>query len=228
MADRSYSECTMDDSSRLLDSIWILLTVRVMAEVATDLKSPVIIGELLTGIVIILAAPAVKIVSLGCKCFEAVSEVPGLLPTTIMSLVLFFAWLAHAVGTPELLGRLAAGLTLSRRFFPTFGAAMHEDPALAHRIDAELKTHRASDHPHLLRHGRAVPESARYRLELELHLVVLPCPAGRRRAGLADRRPDRARDLAGVMDHRHGDDSAWRGRPDLRRTWSCRRHEAMP
>jgi Kef-type K+ transport system membrane component KefB len=68
-----------------------------------------------------------------------VSEVPGLVPTAMVSLVLFFAWLAHAVGAPELLGGFAAGLALSRRFFLPFGAALHADPDFAHRVEEQMK-----------------------------------------------------------------------------------------
>jgi Kef-type K+ transport system membrane component KefB len=57
----------------------------------------------------------------------------------MVSLVLFFAWLAHAVGAPELLGGFAAGLALSRRFFLPFGAALHADPAFAHRVEEQMK-----------------------------------------------------------------------------------------
>lgn len=98
-------------------------------------------GKVLLFILIffVLAAPAAKIISVVIKRFDAVSEVPGLVPTTIVALVLFFAWLAHAVGAPELLGGFAAGLALSRRFFLPFGAALHEDPAFAQRVEAEMK-----------------------------------------------------------------------------------------
>ena len=44
------------------------------------------------------------------------------------TLVLLFAWLAHAVGAPALLGGFAAGLALSRRFFLPFGAALQAQP----------------------------------------------------------------------------------------------------
>ena len=53
--------------------------------------------------------------------------------------MLFFAWLAHAVGAPELLGGFAAGLALSRRFFLPFGISLHSDPAFAHRIEEQMK-----------------------------------------------------------------------------------------
>jgi len=66
---------------------------------------------------LVLAPMAAKLFSIMIKHFEVDSEIPGLVPTTIVSLVLFFAWLAHSVGAPELLGGFAAGLALSRRFF---------------------------------------------------------------------------------------------------------------
>ena len=69
----------------------------------------------------VLAPAAAKLMSVVIKRFDASSEIPGLIPTTIVSLVLFFAWLAHAVGAPELLGGFAAGLALSRRFFLPLG-----------------------------------------------------------------------------------------------------------
>jgi Kef-type K+ transport system membrane component KefB len=87
----------------------------------------------------VLAAPAAKIISVVIKRFDAVSEVPGLVPTSIVALVLFFAWLAHAVGAPELLGGFAAGLALSRRFFLPLGAALEADPVFAHRVEKEMK-----------------------------------------------------------------------------------------
>ena len=94
---------------------------------------------LFVGLFFVLAAPAAKLISVVIKRFDKISEVPGLVPTTMVSLVLFFAWLAHAVGAPELLGGFAAGLALSRRFFLPFGAALHADPDFAHRVEGEMK-----------------------------------------------------------------------------------------
>jgi Kef-type K+ transport system membrane component KefB len=94
---------------------------------------------LFVGLFFVLAAPAAKLISVIIKRFDKVSEVPGLVPTTMVSLVLFFAWLAHAVGAPELLGGFAAGLALSRRFFLPFGAALHADPAFAQRVEEQMK-----------------------------------------------------------------------------------------
>jgi Kef-type K+ transport system membrane component KefB len=87
----------------------------------------------------ILAAPVAKMISVVIKRVNLVSEVPGLVPTAIVTLVLFFAWLAHVVGAPELLGGFAAGLALSRRFFLPFGVALHADPVFAHQVGTEMK-----------------------------------------------------------------------------------------
>jgi len=87
----------------------------------------------------VLAPAAAKLMSVVIKRFDAKSEIPGLIPTTIVSLVLFFAWLAHAVGAPELLGGFAAGLALSRRFFLPLGIALHADEAFAERIETQMK-----------------------------------------------------------------------------------------
>jgi len=87
----------------------------------------------------ILAPMAAKLISVLIKRFDSVSEIPGLIPTTIVALVLFFAWLAHVVGAPELLGGFAAGLALSRRFFLPFGVALRTDPVFAHKIEGQMR-----------------------------------------------------------------------------------------
>jgi len=86
-----------------------------------------------------LAPVAAKLISTIIKHFDEVSEISGLIPTMVVSLVLFFAWLAHAMGAPELLGGFAAGLALSRRFFLPFGALLHADPSFAETIEAKMK-----------------------------------------------------------------------------------------
>ena len=87
----------------------------------------------------ILAPLAAKIISILIHRYDNISETPGLIPTTIVSLVLFFAWLAHEVGAPELLGGFAAGLALSRRFFLPFGIALSTDKVFSHRIEDQMR-----------------------------------------------------------------------------------------
>lgn len=91
------------------------------------------------GAFFVLAPIAAKSISLVIKHFDDVSGIPGLIPTTIVSLVLFFAWLAHVMGAPELLGGFAAGLALSRRFFLPFGLALRTDEKFANKIEAQMK-----------------------------------------------------------------------------------------
>jgi len=90
------------------------------------------------GAFFVLAPLAAKFISLLISRFDSISEIPGLIPTTIVSLVLFFAWLAHEVGAPELLGGFAAGLALSRRFFLPFGIALHTDVKFSQRIENQM------------------------------------------------------------------------------------------
>ncbi len=87
----------------------------------------------------LLAPIAARLISLLIKRFDDVTETPGLIPTAMVSLVLLFAWLAHAMGAPELLGGFAAGLALSRRFFLPFGIALHTDPRFSERIENEMR-----------------------------------------------------------------------------------------
>jgi Kef-type K+ transport system membrane component KefB len=87
----------------------------------------------------VLAPVLAKFMSVIIKRFCDVSEIPGLLPTTIVSLVLFFAWLAHAVGAPELLGGFAAGLALSRRFFLPLGVTLRKDEDFAKNIEHQMQ-----------------------------------------------------------------------------------------
>ncbi|WP_225893023.1 MULTISPECIES: cation:proton antiporter [unclassified Methylomonas] len=87
----------------------------------------------------VLAPLFAKAISLLIRQFAKISQTDGLIPTLIVSLVLFFAWLAHEMGAPELLGGFAAGLALSRRFFLPFAMALHEDPDFTGRIEAQMR-----------------------------------------------------------------------------------------
>ncbi|MGD8591129.1 MAG: cation:proton antiporter, partial [Chromatiales bacterium] len=86
----------------------------------------------------VLAPVVARLMSVFIKHFDEVSTIPGLIPTMVVSLVLFFAWLAHVVGAPELLGGFAAGLALSRRFFLPLGVALRKDPEFAARIEDRM------------------------------------------------------------------------------------------
>lgn len=87
----------------------------------------------------VLAPVLAKFMSVFIKRYNDVSEIPGLIPTSIISLVLFFAWLAHAIGAPELLGGFAAGIALSRRFFLPFGISLNTDEAFTKIIESQMQ-----------------------------------------------------------------------------------------
>ena len=91
------------------------------------------------GAFFVLAPMAAKLISVLINRFDSISEIPGLIPTTVVSLVLFFAWLSHVIGAPELLGGFAAGLALSRRFFLPFGISLRTDEAFASRIEEQMR-----------------------------------------------------------------------------------------
>src|SRR6202012_5965923 len=73
------------------------------------------------------------------KKWDEKSDIPGLLPTTIISLILLFAWIAHSLGAPELLGGFAAGLALSRKFFFPFASFLPESQEFTHRVEEQMK-----------------------------------------------------------------------------------------
>ncbi len=102
--------------------------------------SAVNLSKVLTFIMLffLLAPIAAKFISLLIRRIDNYSDIPGLIPIMIISLVLFFAWLANVVGAPELLGGFAAGLALSRRFFLPFGVALHTDRKFAGRIEVQM------------------------------------------------------------------------------------------
>lgn len=86
----------------------------------------------------VLAPILAKLMSLIIRRFDHTSGIPGLIPTMMVSLVLFFAWLAHVIGAPELLGGFAAGLALSRRFFLPLGVSLHSNEQFAEKIKTEM------------------------------------------------------------------------------------------
>lgn len=87
----------------------------------------------------LLAPFAAKLMAEIIRRFEAKSQIPGLLPTTVVALVLFFAWLSHTMGAPELLGGFAAGVALSRRFAVPMGVAISTHHEFAHRMEEQMR-----------------------------------------------------------------------------------------
>ena len=91
------------------------------------------------GVFFLIAPIAAKLLSYLIGHYQTATQIPGLVTTSIISLVLVFAWLAHAIGAPELLGGFAAGLALSRRFFLPFGVALARNPRFADEVERDMK-----------------------------------------------------------------------------------------
>lgn len=88
---------------------------------------------------LVLSPVAAKACTSVIQKWNEKSEIPGLLPTTIVSCILFFAWLAHVLGAPVLLGGFAAGLALSRQFFVPFVPSVKQSHDFSHRVEEQMK-----------------------------------------------------------------------------------------
>ena len=86
----------------------------------------------------LLAPPAAKLISQLIGKWDKKCEIPGLLPTTIISLILLFAWIAYYIGAPELLGGFAVGLGLSKHFPFPFKRFAEESKSFKHRVEEQM------------------------------------------------------------------------------------------
>jgi Kef-type K+ transport system membrane component KefB len=98
-------------------------------------------GKVLLFIILffIISPVLAKIVSQVIRKWNDKSDIPGLLPTAIVALILFFAWLAHVLGAPELLGGFAAGLALSRKFYFPYGSYLQESKKFSEHVEEQMK-----------------------------------------------------------------------------------------
>ncbi|QOY53384.1 cation:proton antiporter [Candidatus Sulfurimonas baltica] len=87
---------------------------------------------------LVLAPILAKSLSYMIHKFNGNDLVPGYIPTIIVSLILFFAYLSHLVGAPAILGSFAAGIALSRRFFLPFGAFLSTNEILLDEVKKSM------------------------------------------------------------------------------------------
>lgn len=80
-----------------------------------------------------------KLVAGVFKRIDARSKVPGAIPSLMMALLLFFAWAAHGIGAPEILGGFVVGLALSREFSVSLHSSLRADHDFAHRVEEQMK-----------------------------------------------------------------------------------------
>ena len=87
----------------------------------------------------LLIAPAFANFASGfMKKFDEHKKVPGFIPTIIISLISFFAYLSHLFGAPEILGSFAAGIALSRRFILPFGMGLKHDKVFLEKVKSSI------------------------------------------------------------------------------------------
>lgn len=87
-----------------------------------------------------VCAPVVaSALSTAVERLEKKSPLPGLLPTMMVSLLLFCAWSAHAIGAPELLGGFAAGIAVSHYFYLPFAPFLQSAQDFVHRVESQMK-----------------------------------------------------------------------------------------
>ena len=87
---------------------------------------------------LIFAPFLAHVFSLMLRNLDKFATVPGFIPTTIISLIVFFAYLAHLAGAPEILGAFSAGIALSRRFIIPFGASLQKDESFLEKITQSI------------------------------------------------------------------------------------------
>lgn len=59
-------------------------------------------------------------------------------PPVVVAIILLFAFAAHEIGSPEILGAFTAGIAFSRRFTIPFAAAFQADRQIIHKIEESL------------------------------------------------------------------------------------------
>jgi Kef-type K+ transport system membrane component KefB len=61
------------------------------------------------------------------------------IPPVVIAIILLFAYAAHEIGSPEVLGAFTAGIAFSRRFTIPFAATFQIDEKFIHKIEETLK-----------------------------------------------------------------------------------------
>ncbi len=59
-------------------------------------------------------------------------------PPVVVAIILLFAYAAHEIGSPEILGAFTAGIAFSRRFTIPFAAAFQADKAIIYKIEESI------------------------------------------------------------------------------------------
>jgi hypothetical protein len=170
---------------------------------------------LFVGIFFILAPLVAKLISLPIKRVESATEIPGLIPTAIVALVLFFTYgMGHR--RAGIAGRVCRRPgPVAALLFP-LGYRDTRRPGFCPPYRRPDELHHSFVHADLFRLGGLVAQFAGDRLVVHLYLGVFAervCPGD---AGEADRRPGQRRKGFACADRRPGHVAARRSGADLR------------
>ncbi|MBM3207356.1 MAG: cation:proton antiporter [Chlamydiae bacterium] len=126
----------------VLDDIIGIIILSILFEFATtgivELES---VGKvfLYISLFFLLAPFAAKIMSHTIMKWDERTSISGLIPSTIVAVILFFAWLAYRVGAPSLLGGFTAGLAISRQFFFPFASFLRTYNGFSNNVERQMK-----------------------------------------------------------------------------------------
>jgi len=126
----------------VLDDIFGVILLAILYEFSVSGGISLLnVGKVLlfVSVFFVFAPIAAKIISIYITRLDMNSQIPGVIPSTIVALVLFFSWLSHAMGAPELLGGFAAGLALSRRFFLPLGLTIKTSDTCTDCVELQMQ-----------------------------------------------------------------------------------------
>jgi Kef-type K+ transport system membrane component KefB len=106
------------------DLIGILLLVFIYDYISTGEVSFIHSAKIVLFIVIffILTPIVAKLVAKAMAYLSTKRRVPGFIPSFVISLILFFSYVASLLGIPYILGSFVAGIAFSRRFIIPFAS----------------------------------------------------------------------------------------------------------
>lgn len=116
-------------AAAVLDDIFGIILLSVLYEFSSSGEINIWnIGKiiLLISFFLILSPLIAKGASYLIEKWEKKTNIPGLLPAILFALILLFAWSAHSLGAPELLGGFVVGIALSEKFFSPSKTFIHK------------------------------------------------------------------------------------------------------
>ena len=116
---QSSTEAQIITGAAIIDDIVGILLLSVLYEFAKNGELSVAsagIDLLATSIFLVVVPLVVKRIVVVLEKWEKKSEIPGLIPSMIVFLVLISAKLAHVIGAPALLGGFSVGIACSKNF----------------------------------------------------------------------------------------------------------------